>query len=197
MDDFSEEFLEEERRGRTKRIALIAILSAITLVGAIIAGLEIYGFIMHDKRLQTPEKGLNLKLPMKLGPEDAKVKIEATIPQSGCLDSVVAFLLELQAWRPDGVRLELYSMHEPDGQAILKKYNAECASVFINGNRTISYMKDGVEHDVVFTGSIGSRFEFEDGWGNHYDFSLTGQQWNPNIPWATFRFTPPAGTRID
>jgi outer membrane lipoprotein carrier protein len=42
-----------------------------------------------------------------------------------------------------------------------------------------------------------TRFEFEDGWGNHYTFTLTDQRWNPDIPWETFRFTPPAGTQVD
>lgn len=40
-------------------------------------------------------------------------------------------------------------------------------------------------------------FEFSDPWGQDYRFILTAQQWNPQLPDATFEFTPPRGTTIE
>ncbi len=40
-------------------------------------------------------------------------------------------------------------------------------------------------------------FSFNDAWGNHYHFRLTGQQWNPKLPDTIFEFTPPEGTEVE
>ncbi|MBM3314290.1 outer membrane lipoprotein carrier protein LolA [candidate division WOR-3 bacterium] len=40
-------------------------------------------------------------------------------------------------------------------------------------------------------------FAFDDDFGNHYDFRLLEQRWNPRLPGRTFQFSPPAGTVVE
>ncbi|MEO0074442.1 MAG: hypothetical protein ABIK43_07305, partial [candidate division WOR-3 bacterium] len=40
-------------------------------------------------------------------------------------------------------------------------------------------------------------FSFDDEYGNHYDFQLTRQRWNPRLNPKLFRFLPPAGTAVE
>jgi len=162
MDELSPELLEERRRGRGKRILLLSALGFVIVIALGVAAFELAGYFLHDYWRKQPTKQLDIKLPVIVGPSDAKVNIEATVPDSGCLDGVVMFLLELHNWCPDQLHIELYSMHKATGQALLRKYNAECATVFINGSRVVKYEQDGVDHQAVLTGSPGDRYEFSD-----------------------------------
>ncbi|MDW8028754.1 MAG: hypothetical protein RMK94_10240 [Armatimonadota bacterium] len=96
------------------------------------------------------------------GSPDAKVKVIAVLPPSGCQVPTLRVLDEIAKADPKRVRVEIYGMGSPKGQEILQQYGATCASVFINGKTEFTLTSNGKARQVVCQKSPGMSYQSTD-----------------------------------
>jgi hypothetical protein len=96
------------------------------------------------------------------GSPEAKVKVVAVLPPSGCQMPTLRILDEIAKADPKRVRVEIYGMGSPKGQQILQQYGATCASVFINGKTEFTLTSNGQTRRVICQKSPGMSYQSTD-----------------------------------
>ncbi len=96
------------------------------------------------------------------GPQDAKVKVVAILPPSGCQMPNLRILREIARAEPKRVRVEIYGMGSEKAQEVARQYGASCASIFINGKNAFTVKTGGKVRNVVFKQSPGGYYQSTD-----------------------------------
>lgn len=96
------------------------------------------------------------------GPKDAKVKVVAIIPPSGCQMPNFKVLKEIAEAEPKRVRIEIYNMNSEKAYEVASQYGATCASIFVNDKNQFTIKSGDETRNVIFKQSPGGYYQSAD-----------------------------------
>ncbi len=133
-------------------------------------------------------------------------RLEVTSPQQQlivCDDSVLWFYFEEEkraVRQTESSSIPLLAFLEPildtTATATIVEDTAAPLKLIVSTADSLMSLSDLVL-ELDTTATTIAAFSFDDAWGNAYHFELLNQQWNPDLPWEIFRFTPPPGTTVE
>jgi len=99
---------------------------------------------------------------VKMGPEDAVVKLVAFYPEDEGHKFIVDYLKEFAEAHPDSVSLAAVDFRTPAGYEVWQQTGLGCAGVLVNGETDWEVETDGKTEKVSFTKRMGVLWTKED-----------------------------------
>lgn len=99
---------------------------------------------------------------VKMGPEDAAVKLVAFYPEDDSHKFIVDYLKEFAEAHPDSVSLTAVDFRTPAGFDVYQLAGLGCAGVLVNGETEWEVETDGATEKVSFTKRMGVLWTEED-----------------------------------
>ncbi len=101
-----------------------------------------------------------IALPKPCGDPNAPVQVDVCVGH--CFAPLLTNFHDILAAWPHRVHVTFSVVHSPTGQRLLKRYNASCASIFINGKTKFRVKRGNRVRPVELHGPPGDSYQLED-----------------------------------